>query len=175
MQFLKLALLVGGLVLLSTSAYSQEAWRTGPSTSAQNAAGTGFPLCTKGITPGTTCYWTFNNISTDSPVINITAEYAMLSFDADIAATGTGNTIRVHKVIGAACTGPSTVASDNDSEPIVFPALIAADAWVTELTGASGIDIARSPLHTGCYFISPGSVTTEDGIVMLTGAPVGRQ
>ena len=168
MRLLKLALLVVGFVLVSTGvANAQESWRTGPSLT---GATTPDPLCTRGIGPGATCYWTFNNSTVDSPVIHISAEYATLSFNANIAAETFVNTMELRRVIGTACTGSSTTtATNNNSEPI--------HNGTTELLDGDG-DSQQAfifEVPTGCYFINPVTGGAIDSVVSLTGAPVGRQ
>ncbi len=174
MQFLKLALLVGGLLLLSSSVtLGQETWRTGPSTTAQNAAGTGFPLCDLTISPGKTCYWTFNNpdAGTLSPVINVTAEYAIVTFNSNIAGTNDTNEIIIYKVAATACSGAT--ASVNTAVGVDFRIADPTADWSVLVTGATGRRMVTIPI--GCYFIDPDTVTTEDAMIMITGAPVGRQ
>lgn len=170
MRFLKLALLVGGLMLLS-GVVSGEDWRRGPSLA---DATTPDPLCVRGIAPGATCYWAFDeNDTADSPVISITAEYATLAFDPNVANDGSSNAqIELRRIISTACTGPSTVASLNTSQAI-------SNGVVSILTG-DGDHATRAAfifeVPTGCYFIAITTVSTaENAIVSLTGAPVGRQ
>lgn len=166
MRFLKLALLVGGLVVLSSTADAQEAWRTGPSVT---GALTPDPLCDRGVSPGATCFFTFHNVATDSPVLNIQAEYARVYFNPNIASTNdTGATIEVMAVTGAACSGYS--ASDNTSEPITNGTLaVLTGATATNSNGTSVI------ADHGCIWIDIESTTTQDSMVKVVGAPVGRQ
>lgn len=159
-------IIAGLLTLLAlaatpTVASAQEAWRRGPSTSSD--------LCSRGVGPGDTCYWAFNNDATDSPVLTITAEYATVCYDPDIAAaTTTTATVEVMQIIGAACSGAS--ASANTAEPIN-------NGTVTTLTGdstASADCVYEVPL--GCIWINPtGSVAASDAVVKVTGSPGFRQ
>ncbi len=175
MKLLKLALLVGGLMLLSSTSFAQAPWRTGPSIV---GAASDDSLCTRGVTPGASCYWAMNGATntTDSPVIVVSAEYATVNFTANVAGTDVGNSIVVFKVIAAACNSSAT-ASENTASSLVFRHSIVANTWNESLTGVdtNNLSIGMTLLYTGCYFISPVGSADEDGIVMLTGSPlVGR-
>jgi len=154
---LKQLSLAFALLLCASTAFAQEAWRKGPDTGDQ--------LCSGGVGPGTSCFWMFNNSTTDSPLVRIAAEYATVCFDPNTAsATNTGATVRVQYVTSDDCA--NTVVSVNTSEPYE----------AKTMTGAAtgGLSCLFS-VPTGCLWIDPQSTSAVESMVKVTGAPGPRQ
>ena len=164
MRFLKLSLLVGGFLLLSGSSFAIEEWRRGPSVV---GATTPDPPCTRGITAGATCYWSFNNSIDNSPAIVISAEYASLVYDPNIAAGGTGgSTVRLMWVVSPACTGSQTVVTGAGAVAFEQPVAVITLNGLPDTGGAQFLNIPP-----GCYFIDVvATATAVDAVVMITGA-----
>jgi len=153
-------LFVVGFLLMAGASQAQEAWKLG--TGANDTA------CSRGVGPGTTCFWSFNNDQTDSPVLRISAEYATVCFDPNTAAATLADTVEVMQVIGDDCS--TTTGSANTSEPVN-------NGTVTTLTGdsATSADCVYE-VPTGCIWINPsGTVAAVDAVVKVTGAPGDRQ
>lgn len=154
---MKLILLVLSFVLVAGVANAQNAWRQG--------TGATDTLCSSGISPGAACFWTFNNDSTDSPLLRITAEYATVCFNPNTAnATDSGATVDIQYVTGDDCS--ATTVSLNTSENVA----------ATTLTGEStgGLDCLYE-VPIGCIWVNPITTTTQTSVVSVRGAPVGRQ
>lgn len=173
MKFLKLAMLVGGFMLLSSVAWGQEAWRKGSTTTDDRVQGNALSdLCDRDIGPGTTCFWAFNgsDSAADSPVLNITAEYATLTFDADLAAgaDGVGNDITVRMIVDH-CSG--VIATTNNSNPINNGDVILMTGEMSAtLNSAFIFEIPR-----GCLYIDVTGTSDLESMVKVTGAPLRNQ
>ncbi len=173
MKFFKLALLVGGLMLLSSTAYSgMGVWRTGPSLV---DSATPFPLCARGITPGASCFLAWKNSSNEqSPMIVVSAEYATVNFDSDVLVQNAGGaSMQMHKVVSSSCSGTTTPVLAEATIMIFRGALDPTTAWIPQLTGDSSAFLSGqgTKLYTGCYFIRTQTSTSDNSMVILTGAP----